>query len=268
MNAVVGFDHLDFLSLSFLLRIYEPQQDPASVSDEDEEPTDENDSITLRELSTAYSKERQLSKFLDSVAETFSREKSIPPAGGQQHIRRRGNTTGKGAGQVSASGLVLANQQPTVYIAKNEGTNDEDKKLANTLTVWIRAIATTGKRPAIEKDKVWTGLLSYYKQRLDVYAAQIESFAVAEITGAFAEGSNAVGRARELHSLSVEYRIDKSTEVLQRMVSIAYELRYEPNPATLSPSSRKGRDSICFLGRLKSAYKTFKETAIQFECHS
>jgi hypothetical protein len=148
------------------------------------EPTDENDSITLRELSTAYPKERQLSKLLDSVAETFSREKSIPPAGGQQHIRRRGNTTGKGAGQVSASGLVLANQQPTVYIAKNEGTNDEDKKLANTLTVWIRAIATTGKRPAIEKDKVWTGLLSYYEQRLDVYAAQIESFAVAEITGA------------------------------------------------------------------------------------
>jgi hypothetical protein len=80
MNAIVGFDHLAFLSLSFL-RIFEPQQDPASVSDEDEEPTDENDLITLRELSTAYPKERQLSKFLDSVAETFSREKIYSSSG-------------------------------------------------------------------------------------------------------------------------------------------------------------------------------------------
>ncbi|RHZ43196.1 nucleic acid/nucleotide deaminase domain-containing protein [Aspergillus thermomutatus] len=269
MSAIVGFDHLGFLALSFLLHIYEAQQDPENVSGEDEEPDDENDSITLHELSTSYPKERQLAKFLDSIAETFSREKSIPRAGGQRHIRRRGNATGKGARQVSASGLVMANQQPTVYIAKNEGTDEEDKKedkkLADTLTTWIRAIASTGKRPAIDKDKVWTELLSYYKQRLDVYAAQIESFSVAEITAAFVEGSNGVARAWELHSLSVEYKIDKSTEVLRRMVSIAYELRYEPNPATLSPRSRKGRNSICFLGRLRSAYETFKETAIQLQ---
>jgi hypothetical protein len=116
----------------------------------------------------------------------------------------------------------------------------------------------------MDKDIVWTRLLSYYKQRLDLYAAQI-TFSQADITGAFAEGSDEVARARELHSLSVEHKADKTTEVLRRMVSVAYELRYEPNPATLSPRSRKARNAICFLGRLRSAYETFKETAIQLQ---
>ncbi|KAF4236359.1 hypothetical protein CNMCM6457_002341 [Aspergillus fumigatiaffinis] len=265
MSAILGFDHLNFVSLSFLLQIYEAQQDPETCSGEDDGPDDEGDSTTLYEPSTSYPKERQLAKFLDSIAETFSREKSIPPAGGQRHIRRRGNTKGKGAGQVSASGLVMANQQPTVYIAKNKGTDDEDKKLAGTLTIWIRAIASTGRRPAIDKDIVWTRLLSYNKQRLNVYAAQIESFSLADITGAFAEGSDGDARARELHSLSVEYKKEKSTDVLRRMASVAYELRYERNPAMLSPRSRKVRNAICFLGRLRSAYETFKETAIELQ---
>lgn len=137
--------------------------------------------------------------------------------------------------------------------------------MANLLTAWIRAIAATGKRPAIEKDTVWTRLLSYYRQRLDVYATQIESFSVADLTVALAEGSNGAARAKELHSLSAEYKTGKSPYLLRRMVSIAYELRYEPSSATLSPQSKKGKNLVCFLGRLRSAHETFKETAIQLQ---
>lgn len=274
MSDNVRFDDLSFLSLSSLLCIYQTQQESESHASpsneenskrEEEEFNDENFSITLDELSISRPKERQLAKFLDSIAETFSREKTIPSAQAQRHIRRRGNTKGKGAGQVSASGLVMANQQPTVYIAKNEGTDEEDKMLAKLLTTWIQAIASTGKRPAIDRDVVWTKLLNYYKQRLDIYATQIESFSEADITAAFAEGSNGASRAKELHNLSIEYRINKSSEILQRMISIAYELRYESNPVGLSPRSRKGSLSIYFLGRLRSAYENFKEAAIQFQ---
>lgn len=272
MSDIVGFDDLAFFSISSLLCIsqQEPEShvtpsDEESFSSEDDELNDENDSITPHELSISCPKERQLAKFLDSIAETFSREKSIPLAHAQRHIRRRSNAKGKGAGQVCASGLVMGNQHPTVYIAKNEGTDDKDKKLAEHLTIWIQAIASTGRRPAIDKDLVWTMLLNYYEHRLDMYASQIESFSEADITAAFTEGSNGVARAKELHSLSVEYKTDKSSEVLRRMISIAYELRYEPNPATLSPRSREGRNSIYFLGRLRSAYEKFKETAVQLQ---
>jgi hypothetical protein len=47
------------------------------------------------------------------------------------------------------------------------------------------------------------------------------------------------------------------------MISIAYQLRYEPVPVTLPPQSRRVRNSVSFLGRLRSAYETFKETAIE-----
>ncbi|ODM20588.1 hypothetical protein SI65_03641 [Aspergillus cristatus] len=274
MNDTVMFNDLGFLSLSSLLSIYERQQEPESkatpideegISSGDEELNDENDSIAPNELSIFSPKERQLTKFLDSISETFSRTKSIPLAQTPRYIKRRGNRKEQGASQASASGLIMLQQKPTVYIAKNEGTDDEDEKLAKLLTTWIRAIAATGKRPAIEKDAVWTRLLRYCRQRLDVYVTQIESFSVADLTAAPAEGSNGAARARELHSLSAEYKTGKSSSPLRRMVSIAYESRYEPNSATLSPRSKKGGNLICFLGRLRSAYKTLKETVIQLQ---
>jgi hypothetical protein len=39
MSAIVGFDQLNFISLSFL-QIYEAQQDPETCSGEDDEPDD------------------------------------------------------------------------------------------------------------------------------------------------------------------------------------------------------------------------------------
>lgn len=167
---------INFFSLSSLLCIYQNQQDPephnttndkgtiSSDDDDENEPSDENDSIMPHELSIPNSKEKQLSKFLDCIAETFSRTKSIPPAQLPRHERRQYHNAkqkGKGAGQVSASGLVMAkaNQQPTVYIAKNTGTDEEDKQMADTLKKWIRLIASTGRRPSINKDHVWMKLV-------------------------------------------------------------------------------------------------------------
>jgi hypothetical protein len=84
---------------------------------------------------------------------------------------------------VTASGLVIDNGEPTIYVAKNGIGNDavedmermkKDEELAQSLTIWIRIIASTMKRPTINKDHMWMKLVDYYKQRLNIYASQIE----------------------------------------------------------------------------------------------
>ncbi|KAK0709374.1 hypothetical protein B0T26DRAFT_721313 [Lasiosphaeria miniovina] len=158
----------------------------------------------------------------------------------------------------------MLNKEPTVYVAKNGGVEDADKDLARSLTVWIRAIAVTTKRPTIENDAMWAKLLNYYKQRLDIYAAQIASSSELEVAAAFDGGSDGAALARELHGLSVKYEADESVAVLQDMVFAAYSLRHEPASATPAPSGRRLMNSVHFLGRLRSAYEAFKEAAIVF----
>lgn len=48
------------------------------------------------------------------------------------------------------------------------------------------------------------------------------------------------------------------------MISISYQLRYEDIPVKMSPQSRRLRNSVLFLGRLRSAYEIFKRTALEF----
>lgn len=241
--------------------------DPCALNEPgigDKWEVDSEDSVTPHELSRLARTERRLIKLLDNIAETFAREKSVPPSQTKRHERRSSSTKGgRGASHVTASGLVMANREPTVYVAKNGGVDDADEDLARKLTIWIRAISATAERPAIDKDIMWMKLVDYYKQRLDIYASQIKSLPQADLTAAFPEGSDGVALARELHKLSVEYGTDRSLNTLQRMVSIAYRLRYEPTPDTLSIHSKRARRSACFLGRLRSAYETFKETAIE-----
>lgn len=49
------------------------------------------------------------------------------------------------------------------------------------------------------------------------------------------------------------------------MISIAYQLRPVAAPDGLKSHIRRIRDSVCFLGRLRSAYEAFKETAIELQ---
>jgi hypothetical protein len=64
---------------------------------------------------------------------------------------------------------VFDHGDPIVYVAKNGIGSDSiedskrmkiDEELANSLTKWMRIIASTMKRPAIDKDQMWTKLIS------------------------------------------------------------------------------------------------------------
>lgn len=285
MADVLEFDEIAFFSLASLVCVHQPQQETSShdtASDENTTDSEDwplntgNDSTMPDDLLDLSPKDKRLVKFLDHVAETFSREKSEPPKHAKRHERRRNErnkTKGKGARHVTASGLVINDGVPTIYVAKNGAEKDADEKrkimmtddaFARSLTIWIREIAITTERPIIENDRMWTELLKYYEQRLDIYASQIESSSDEDLTAAFLRGSDGRSSARELHGLSMQYKTSKSFKVIQRMVSIAYLLRYEPMPATLTSRSQKVRKSVAFLGRLRAAYETFKEAAIEF----
>lgn len=277
-----AFDtNMKFLSHSILLSVYNGQQepeghgisgdtDPDSSDDDCWEFDSERDvevSEELSKLPLADHKRTQLVKFLDHIAETFAREKSTYA---KRHQRRSGGgiKTGRGASHVTASGFVkAANREPRVYIAKNGGVDKKDKQMAQTLTRWICAIAVTAHRPKIDTDRVWTELVRYCKQRLDVYAKRVGSLLPVHLMTAFREGSDGMDPARELHGLAVKYKPTDhdSVETLKRMVSMAYSLRHKPVPDAVSNHGKKARASICFLGRLRAAYEVFKETAIEFQ---
>ncbi|KAJ5981709.1 hypothetical protein N7522_013337 [Penicillium canescens] len=239
MSNIFGFDNITFLSLASLLS-----------------------------LSGSTSKDQLLAKFLDHIAETFSQEKTIP-----RHERRRAKAKKNGAIHVTASGLVIDHGDPIIYVAKNGIGSDaeEDMKrmkidgeLADSLTKWIRIIASTMKRPAIDKDHMWMKLIGYYKQRLRIYVSQIKSSSENDLAAAFIAKSDGILLAKEMYQLSAQYKTDSMpSEVLERIVSIAYQLRHEPMPNGLTSQSERIRRSVRFLGRLRSVYETFKETAIE-----
>ncbi|KAM7211779.1 hypothetical protein V8F06_012846 [Rhypophila decipiens] len=280
MDSSEVFDDIQFLSLSSLLAINQGQQEPAckendggdtesniSTNSEDRDGNSENDSSIPHQLPTLTRKEwQQLKKVLDYIAETFSREKSVPFRA-KRHVRRRGQIQGKGASHVTAAGLTMTERKPTIFIAKNGGPDAKDEDLARSLTIWIRAIAATGTRRDIEKDIMWTKLLDYSKQRLDLYATHIkdQGLELSDLAAAFAEGSDGPDLVRDLHRLSTQYEPAASPDLIQRMVSAAYRLRYEPPVAILSSKSKRLRNSVLFLGRLRSAYEGFNEAAIVFK---
>jgi hypothetical protein len=276
MNGILHFDENAFFSLASLLCVHQRQQQtPRQVTANDEGSSDDEgwdpdiESASIRdELLDCTTNDKRLIKFLDHIAETFSREKSGPRTHATRHERRRktNDTKGKGATHVTASGLVLHDGQPTIYLAKNGVENvAEDEALARSLTNWIQAIAFTTERPIIDKDYMWTRLLTFYQQRLDLYASQIESSSEEDLTTAFLEGSDGITSARELYSLSRQYKMSKSSDTIRRMVSIAYILRYAALPITSTARNIKVRKSIALMGRLRAAYETFKNAAIEFQ---
>lgn len=233
MPEVVGFDKIGFASLASLLSISRGPQDVEVhdqgkgdfMNSENWSSESENDSVIAQELSASLSKDNLIKIFLDHIAETFSQEKSTPLQK-RRHERRRAKARSNGAIHVTASGLVMHGGETTVYVAKN-GIGDDavkdtermrnDEELARTLTVWIRIIASTMKSPAIDRDYMWTRLVAYYKQRLHIYASAIvESPSENDLATAFVEGSDGRPLARELYSLSVQYKTAMSSEALKK----------------------------------------------------
>lgn len=173
------FDESAVFSLASLLCVHGRQQaTPRQITTSDGDSSNDEDwdaeigSASIRKkLLDCSPKDQRLMKFLDHKAETFPGEKTGPRNHAIRHERRRKNTEmkGKWAAHVTASGLVLHDSQPAIYLAKNEvGNVAEDEALASILTNLIQAIPFTTERPIIYKDHTWTLLLKFYQQHLDL----------------------------------------------------------------------------------------------------
>jgi hypothetical protein len=111
-----------------------------------------------------------IDKFLDRLGEVLAREKS--------HVQQSVRNDSK---HVAATAWISGDEKfpITVLLAKNEGLDNRDSRMAARLQSWLRAIAATGRPSPIQADTLWIGsengegLLEYSRSRLEYYISQI-----------------------------------------------------------------------------------------------
>ena len=115
------------------------------------------DTVVARKLVSRFGLKRLKEKFLDRLAEVFSREKPDP---------------GQKAAHTAATTMYESDKGAIAYIAKNDGVDDEVHRMKKALQIWLRAIAADGRRrdPDLGKDGFWKHLLPYYTKRLKFYS--------------------------------------------------------------------------------------------------
>lgn len=199
-------------------------------------------------------------KFLDRLGELLAREKSP--------LQQFNRTDSK---HVAAAGWIdRDNDDPmTVLVAKNEGLDNRDTRMLGRLQSWSRAIASTGRPPAIRTDALWIGnktgegLLEYSRSRLEYYISQINQLDNAMETLAVQAG--VYGPVITcLQSLCKGFKWDSTIHQLSDIVNIAYQIRYTSWKLTGSSKAPKALRAMLMIGRLRAAYECFKATALHF----
>jgi hypothetical protein len=264
--AKVG--QLDFAATSTLLAIRTKQQSISPVeqpdqesSDDDDVEQDKEDCVTSRpspQLAT-YRRDILINKFLDRLAELFSREKSC-----QQSRNRRDSE------HVAATGWVNSDTKTplTVVVAKNQGfLDDRDLKMLARLQQWLRLVAITGHVPTIQTDLIWAGdggLIDFSRQRLWYHISEVQRVDQPLAGPATRDGDTALQIA-DIQRLCGDVRRDSSVEQLSNIVTAAYDKRCAWKARSVQKEHRKAVRAINMLGRLQAAYECFKSVAFTFE---
>jgi hypothetical protein len=199
--------------------------------------------------------------------------------GGQTGLSdAKGDATSKdleGAKHVAATALTESFGEAAIFVAKNEGLDNEDEKMLAVLNMWIQCMANTGVRPSIAKDPVWAKLLVYYDARIAFYIKRfIDTLPDLQMSPSSDMSSSFAQKLNRLHTLCADLMTEGQFEFNQtkvaEVVSLANELRldlkFQPYMSTLSPGSRARTvyTTVCYLGRIRSAYETIKEAAMHF----
>lgn len=129
-----------------------------------------------------------------------------------------------------------------------------------TIQIWLRAVASTGERRAILKDKMWSELVNWSLPRLEHYTDHLHSsFTTSESD--LLEIQSAVIRSK-IEALRVCCTGTESPDDMPtrwtKIITLCFELRYEPSllpelQACLGASKAKLMwRTIAFMGRLRS----------------
>ena len=251
-NDIWSFASLNrprFAAAALAVACTQKQQDieaPNAARDDDDSDDDvsDSDSIRPRDLVRSSGKEVLQQKFLNRLAEIFAKQKT-------PHDRRSArNTAIADADHAAATVLVFEADDLVVYVAKNAGLDDEDKKMLSDLQRWMRALALSGHRRPAEDDILWCRLMEFNRLRIKFY--------VRELAKVKDRGKcDAVVALRHSCETYVSCA-SKSPEDLMIIISKAYNLRYSMQ----SNTPRKVVKFIGMLGRLRAAWETLQEYAM------
>jgi hypothetical protein len=263
---------LDFAATSALLAIKakqqsisDPQQADADSSDESEpgEDGEDEDAATTKtasELAT-FPRETLKDKFLDRLAEVFSREKSSAQCRGRRDSSHVAATAWIEADARSGSPL-------TVIVAKNEGLDDLDQNMSSKLQKWLRAVSVTGRDRTAQTDKLWIGdggLVDYSRSRVLYHISQIVDEKVTELAKS---STDFAVQITHLQSLCRNVSSGSTVQQLGNAVDVAHQLRFAWKGVTFQPNHMKTVRYINMLGRLRAAYECFKSVALTFDAVS
>ncbi|OBT41398.1 hypothetical protein VE00_09169 [Pseudogymnoascus sp. WSF 3629] len=213
------------------------------LDEADEAEPDTYDSATDVEVETEITSPRNMAgslgkkilkeKFLDRLAEVMARE--------MKPDKKRND--------VFATGTLDFEHKTVIYLARNDGLLDIHKKMMRMIQIWLRAVASTGERRVVSKDKMWSDYETFTEFAMQFTGAKsiefcgveapmlrtLESFGGAELSGKvtsagidwdtlnFKENRKKVKtKARKLEILKADFekevRVHAEIQVLMQLV--------------------------------------------------
>ena len=186
----------------------------AEEQDEDDSGYDsDGDTVVVKRIVSSAGLKRLEEKFLDRLAELFSREK---PSAGHKAIH------------VAATAMAEGDDEMIIYIAKNGGFDVIDEQMRKRLQFWIRLVAEEGCRRDAKNDLLWKELLKYYSKRLTSHRTLLRESLQNHVE--FLRKANLDHFATKLFSLINSPIAGEDTggnDGWHGVVCAAYELRYD-----------------------------------------
>jgi hypothetical protein len=227
---------------------------PLEEDDESDTGDDENATTTPRNIAKENGKPKLLRKFLDRLAEVMAHE--IAPD--------------MKADDVCATGILEYEDHVKVFVAKNGGLRDDDNKMMKHLQIWLRTLSVLGERRDVKRDEMWKKMVIWSEPRLLYYRKTLASiFQHTGIIWSSSDMSPLIDRKlaalQEFCSNEPDAPVEKFVEQWTEIITICYELRYEPvlesylkdrfnkrGILALEKASALWRN-LAFLGRLRAA---------------
>jgi hypothetical protein len=270
--TLADITELDFAATSALLAIKAKQRSISDPQRADDQSSDESefegegeneDAATTKTTSelAAFPRDALKDKFLDRLAELFSREKSSAQCQGR-----------KDSSHVAATAWIEADVRSgfplTVIVAKNEGLDARDRDMLSRLSVWLRAVSITGQDRSAQADKIWIGdggLVDYSRSRVLYHISQIRDKKVTELAKF---STDFAVQITHLQSLCRDINSGSTIQQLSSIIDTAHGLRTAWKCIPVQPEHRKAIRGINMLARLRAAYECFKSVALTFDAVS
>jgi len=267
--ALANVAELEFFATSKLLAMKTKKQSIAPTeqlhdepSDEDEREEDEEDCATARPSSRLAKSQHHalVNKFLDRLAELFSREKSSSGCRSRQDSKHVAATAWINADGGTKEAL-------TVTVAKNEGLDDRDVKMLDRLQRWLRGMAVTGKVQSAQTDVLWVaneGLVGFSRHRLWYYISWLKKND-GRVASLAALSTDATVQFARFQCLCRDINRNSASQQFSKIVDAAYALRSAWKVRSVPREHTKAIRAINMLGRLRAAYECFKSVALTFD---